>query len=67
MSWGSCTAGCPASPALTVTTLPTEPAWTEVAAGVRGAEPGTVIPYDARLTFTGLQIDLIDLRIVPTP
>ena len=67
VSWGSCTEGCPASPKLTITTLPTEPAWTEVAAGVRGAEPGTVIPYDARLTFTALQTDLIDLRFVQTP
>src|SRR6185295_16023608 len=54
VSWGSCTQGCPASPPLAITPLTTEHAWTTVAAGVRGAEPGTAIPYDARLTFTGV-------------
>jgi hypothetical protein len=67
VSWGSCAQGCPASPPLTVTSLPTEPAWLEVAANVRGADPGAAIPYDARLTITGVKIDLVDLRFVPTP
>lgn len=67
VDWGSCTQGCPASPPLTVTTVPTEHAWIEVASGLRGAEPGTSIPDDARLTFTGVEIDLVDLRFVSTP
>ena len=28
---------------------------------------GLAIPYDARLTFTGVQIELVDLRFVLTP
>jgi hypothetical protein len=67
VSWGSCGKGCPASPLLFITTMPTEHAWIRVASGVRGAEPGVAIPYDARLTFTGAQIELVDLRFVSTP
>lgn len=67
VSWGSCVEGCPASPPLSITALATEHAWATVAVGVRGAAPGTAIPYDARLTFTGVQIELVDLRFVPAP
>ncbi len=67
VSWGSCAQGCPASPPLATTPLTTEHAWTRVASGVRGAERGAVIPYDARLTITGVQIELVDLRFVLTP
>lgn len=67
VNWGSCVKGCSATPTLFITALSTEYAWAKVASGVRGADPGVTIPYDATITFTGAEIDLVDLRFGPTP
>jgi hypothetical protein len=67
LTWGSCAKGCPPSPPLLVTPIPTEYTWVTVASNLGGAEPGAAIPYDALLTFTGVNVGVADLRITSTP
>lgn len=67
LTWGSCVEGCPPDPPLSVVELPTEAAWVTVARGIRGAAADATIPYDAVMSFTALDINVIDLRITATP
>jgi hypothetical protein len=63
LTWGSCPQGCPASPAAAATELPTELTWVPVATGVPGSATDAVFPYDAVMTFTALEFEIVDLRI----
>ena len=67
LTWGSCVKGCPPDPPPTSLILPSGYAWVTVATGIQGSAPDAILPYDAVMTFTALEIDIVDLRITATP
>lgn len=67
LTWGSCLEGCPPDPPPTSLILPSGYAWVTVASGIHGSTPDATLTYDAVMTFTALEIDIVDLRISATP
>ena len=67
LTWGKCLHGCPADPPSTSLILPTGYAWVTVASGIHGSAVDAPTPYDAVVSFAGLECDIIDLRISATP
>lgn len=64
ITWGSCASSCPADPDDTEAALAEDFEWITMVTGETGAvQFSDPIPDDALLTFTGADIDIVDIRL----